>query len=237
MHKPGHSMSHFVIDPIPFAPQPEALLAAVRLRPGSPDAESFLSLLAQAVRVARPKALYTEAYVEAHAMDSVTVGGVTFRSRTLRLNLDQVGRVFPFVATCGTEFDEISIPQEDFLARFWLDAIKEAALHASYQALVAILESRYALHKVASMSPGSGDITVWAIEEQRLLFSLLGDVKAKIGVMLTDSFLMTPNKTISGLVFPTEKAIRTCQVCRREDCPSRQAPFDPSAWEAIQTEM
>jgi hypothetical protein len=55
----------------------------------------------------------------------------------------------------------------------------------------------------------------------------------RIGVGLTESFLMMPNKTVSGLYFPTEKAIRTCQVCKRQDCPSRQAEFDLEAWEAI----
>jgi len=48
--------------------------------------------------------------------------------------------------------------------------------------------------------------------------------------------LMTPNKTVSGIVFPSEKAIRTCQVCKRENCPNRQAEFDPAAWKAIQAQ-
>ena len=84
------------------------------------------------------------------------------------------------------------------------------------------------------MSPGSGDISIWPIEQQQLLFTLLEDGPQQIGVKLTESCLMLPNKTVSGFYFPTEKAIRTCQVCKRENCPSRQAVFDLEAWEAVQ---
>ena len=66
------------------------------------------------------------------------------------------------------------------------------------------------------------------------LFSLLGDAPADIGVTLTDSYLMVPNKTISGIRFPTSVDFRSCQVCHREDCPSRSAPFDQALWDAAE---
>jgi len=53
-------------------------------------------------------------------------------------------------------------------------------------------------------------------------------------VELTDSFLMKPNKTVSGIVFPTEEDFRSCQVCRRADCPSRSAAFDAHLWDLHQ---
>jgi len=225
-----------ILENIPFNPDPENLLTRVHLKAGSPDAQDFLALLEKARLASRPKALYRESYVEAIDDDQVTIADTTFHSRTLRVNLEHVGRVFPFVITCGTEPDAIALPPGDFLAQFWLDAIKAAALEASGAHLNALLEQRYALGKTSSMSPGSGDVSIWPIEEQRLLFGLLGDVRAAIGVSLTESCLMTPNKTVSGIIFPAEKAIRTCQVCRRENCPNRQAEFDPAAWQAIQVQ-
>ena len=83
------------------------------------------------------------------------------------------------------------------------------------------------------MHPGSGDVSVWPIEQQQALFSLLGDVESEIGVRLTESFLMMPNKTLSGILFPTETDFGACQVCRRENCPSRKAPFDEALWQDI----
>jgi hypothetical protein len=89
------------------------------------------------------------------------------------------------------------------------------------------------------MSPGSGDADTWPIQQQADLFALLGgidEVRKQSGVELTDSFLMIPNKTVSGIQFPTETDFRSCQVCHREGCPSRSAPFDAKLWEMMQHE-
>ena len=61
--------------------------------------------------------------------------------------------------------------------------------------------------------------------QQRQLFQLLGDVESSIGVRLTDSFLMIPNKTVSGILFPTEVPFYSCQLCTREACPRRRAEY------------
>ena len=96
------------------------------------------------------------------------------------------------------------------------------------------LNRKFLLGKTSTMSPGSGDATVWPIEQQRDLFALIGDVEGMIDVKLTDSFLMIPNKSTSGIVFPTEKDFRSCQVCHRENCPGRSAAFDPELWKEVE---
>jgi hypothetical protein len=166
----------------------------------------------------------------------VTIDGVTFTSRVLRKNLDKAERVFAFVATCGRELDELEIDADEFLAGFWLDTLKATSLLESIRYLNDYLDRTYALGRTSSMSPGSGDVSVWPIEQQKELFSLLGDVTGAIGVELTPSYLMVPNKTVSGIRFPTEIDFRTCQLCHREDCPSRVAPFDRALWESIEHE-
>jgi hypothetical protein len=75
------------------------------------------------------------------------------------------------------------------------------------------------------MNPGSGNRNFWPIGQQRQLFQLLGDVEASVGVRLTDSFLMTPNKTVSGILFPTDVPFVSCQLCTRENCPRRRAQY------------
>jgi hypothetical protein len=50
-------------------------------------------------------------------------------------------------------------------------------------------------------------------------------------VELTDSFLMVPNKSVSGLRFPTETSVENCQLCPREVCPGRRTPYDPKLYE------
>jgi hypothetical protein len=55
------------------------------------------------------------------------------------------------------------------------------------------LSKRFGLNTLSDMGPGQLD---WPITEQRQLFSILGDVRDKIGVMLTDHTLMIPRKSI-----------------------------------------
>lgn len=219
---------------IPFALDADALLAQARVEPGSDDAKDFRGLVDLATRRGRPKAAYSMAFIEAREGDAVRVGGTLFTSRTLRKNLEAVERVFPMVATCGHEMDEVFPGKGDMLKVFWWDLIKTKLLHAASHHLGEHLHRKFRLGKTATMRPGSGDADVWPIEQQRPLFALLGDVQGEIGVRLTDSFLMMPNKTTSGILFPTEKDFRTCQVCHRDPCPSRQAPFEPKLWEEMQ---
>jgi len=219
---------------IPFELDPASILETVHIAPDSSDAATVRELIGKAQQAARPKALYQESFIQAKGAETVTIEDATFTSRMLRENLDGVERVFPFVATCGHELDTVPLTPGDFLMEFWWDAIKAVLLSCAIKHLKGHLKKRYALEQTSSMSPGSGDVTVWPIEQQRELFSLLGDVKALVGVELTDSCLMKPNKTVSGIVYPAEVDFRTCQVCRRENCPSRSAAFDAALWDLHQ---
>jgi hypothetical protein len=219
---------------IPVSLDSAPLAERLRIPSESGDRADFERLLRIARDKGRPKALYREAFVESVGNGEVVIEGVTFTSRTLGRNLASVGRVFPYIATCGHEMDEVFPAEGDLLQEFWWDTIKAHLLGAAGEHLRDHLHSRFRLGKTSTMSPGAGDRIVWPIEQQELLFSLLGDVRAEIGVELTASFLMVPNKTVSGIRFPTEKDFRACQVCHREDCPSRSAPFDKELWESIE---
>jgi hypothetical protein len=73
---------------------------------------------------------------------------------------------------------------------------------------------------------GPGQLKDWPLEEQRPLFALLGDVEGAVGVTLSDSLLMIPRKSLSGIYFPTEIPFMACQLCPKESCPSRKARYD-----------
>ena len=172
------NQSFEILTDFPFELDPPNLMNTLRIRPGSLVADEFMALFNEAVPTGRPKALYRAAYIESRDGDSVVIDGVTFTSRTLCNNLDGVGRVFPYIATCGTELEELENACHDLLHTYWLDGIKYALLNCSLQYLRSHLERTYAPGKVAHISPGSGDANVWPIKQQKELFSLLGDVKA-----------------------------------------------------------
>ncbi len=222
-----------VLTEIPFSLDADSVMTQAHVKPGSDDAAELRALVDLAVHVGKPKAAYAVSFVELRDGDRVRVGGVSFTSRTLRVNLESTERVFPLVVTCGHEMDEAFSARGDVLKEFWWDLLKTRLLGAANQHLTDHLHRRFRLGKTATMRPGSGDVSVWPIEQQRELFSLLGDVRAAIGVRLTESCLMIPNKTTSGMLFPTERDFRSCEVCHRDDCPSRQAPFNARLWEEI----
>lgn len=213
--------------------QPDAaeLLRQMHLDEGSAEAAEFVDLFKRSAEVAVPKAAYRECFIDARDDDSITIDGQVLHSRILRENVADAQRVFPFVITCGTELDGVEIDSGDFLQEYWLDAIKAAWLDVARQFLVEHLRGLYPYLKTTSMSPGSGDIGVWPIEDQRPLFAILGNVRSAIGVELTDSLLMKPNKTISGIRYPSEQDFRTCRMCHRENCPTRKVPLD-EVWAA-----
>ena len=87
------------------------------------------------------------------------------------------------------------------------------------------------------MSPGDGSRTVWPITQQKQLFSIFGNVEDLIGVRLTDSMLMIPVKSVSGIFVPTEIKFETCQLCPGERCIARKAPYDPGLEKKYQDKL
>jgi hypothetical protein len=247
----GYSLDELdmkILDHIPFDMASEELFRQLHLDPQAQYAREINTLIESARQLARPRAVYEVAFVEHKDADSVIVRRAPpdarqaapqpigperarFTSRVLRANLDGVERVFPYVVTCGPELDAIPVEDGDVFGQFCRDTIKGMALHAAIIHLTNHLKQAYALETLASMNPGSGDLNVWPIEQQKELFGFLGDVQATVGVVLTDTCLMVPNKSVSGIFFPSEYGFESCQLCHREDCPGRRAPFDPHLWE------
>jgi len=220
-----------VFDNIPIDLNLEAVIKRMRLRDGNDRIlEQIREMLDTTRPIARPKAIYEVTYVDNKNGDSLEIGGVKFTSRVLRVNLDKVERVFAYVVTCGRELDEIEIPSTDFIKGYYLDQIKETAVVLARQCVEKYLKERYALGQIAKMAPGAGAEIDWPITQQMELFSLFGGrdkVTELIGVRLTDSFLMVPLKSVSGIFFPTEVSFESCQLCPRERCIGRRAPYDP----------
>ena len=219
---------------IPFSLDVDQIMAQAHVEVESSDAADLLSLIGLAQEIGSPKAAYAACLVGGRAGDKVQIDDIWFRSRTLAHNLESVERVFPLVATCGHELDQGFPGKGDMLKEFWWDLIKNRLLGAANKYLSDHLHRRFRLGKTATMRPGSGDASVWPIEQQKDLFSLLGNLEKEVGVQLTESFLMVPNKTTSGILFPTETDFRSCEVCHRENCPSRHASFNKDLWEEIQ---
>jgi hypothetical protein len=214
-----------LLNDIPFQPDIPYLLNTLHAEPNIQRQRHLERLAAEAQAVARPKAAYKMVAVEQKSPDYVIMGGETFHSRILAVNLEQVYRAFPFVVTCGVELDDWVASKDDMLDYFYADAIAESALRTALQILNDHIIERFRIDSLSQMTPGS--LADWPLSEQRPLFSLLGDSSAAIGMSLLPSMLMTPAKSVSGISFPLAESFASCQLCSMPNCPGRRAPYDP----------
>ncbi len=187
--------------------------------------ENLKELLAEVLPIIKPKAIYEVSFVDDRDEQSIKIDGIEFESRILSENLADIERVFPYIVTCGDELEEYIKNITDYLEKYWLDILKEEAMRSAQNYLKKHIIEEYKIGKIASMNPGSGNIDLWPLSEQEKLFSIFGDTQELIGVKLTESFLMLPNKSLSGIYFPTDIEYVNCQKCKRENCPHRKAPY------------
>jgi hypothetical protein len=218
------SATENIIEDIPFELNLDSLMKRLRVKAESRYADSLLALVHDAQAIVKPKALYKAVYIEAKYDDRVVIDGIELKSRVLRVNLEEAHRVFPFVATCGVEIEDWARSIDDFMKSFWADTIQGIALRSAIKALDKHIDEYFSPGLTSRMSPGS--LKDWPIQEQRTLFTILGDTGDSIGVRLTSSLMMSPTKSVSGILFPTEVNFESCQLCPREDCPGRRAPYD-----------
>ncbi|MGC8877693.1 MAG: vitamin B12 dependent-methionine synthase activation domain-containing protein [Anaerolineae bacterium] len=218
-----------ILDPIPWQIDIVQLAQKLHLVGRSEELKDLKEMVAQALAIGRPKAFYALAPIESRGEQSVVINGIELRSRVLRVNLEQAHRVFSFVATCGTELESWSETVSDrILHRFWADQIKELALRSAIAFMRDHLVTHYRPGRIAQMNPGS--LADWPLGQQKPLFRILGTAPQSIGVQLTEHMLMIPTKSVSGLIFPTESAFESCQLCPLEGCPSRRAEYQPTLY-------
>jgi hypothetical protein len=217
-------MEAVVLDDIPVKIDDETVKRNFRIRDTDKRAGRFEEIMQQARSVARPKAVYREAFVDEITADSVIIDGIGFKSRVMRSNLENIGRIFACVVTCGTEIDEWAKGFKDMLEKFWADSIMESILYGTVEYVFNYFNSVYKLEKAGWMSPGS--LPDWPVTGQAELFTVIGDVKRLIGVELTKRLMLLPIKSVSGIIFPSDINYVNCMLCTKTDCKGRRAPFN-----------
>jgi hypothetical protein len=212
-----------IIKDFPLELNPEEIIKSLGLISPKPQIINSIREYTEKVRpIARPKALYKVAYVDNKLPDSLEIDGIKFTSHILRINLAKVERVFPYIVTCGDEL-EGGFREMDILGSFCLDIIKNYIIKSTVNYLSNYINEHYKLAAASHMNPGS--LKDWPLKEQKQLFSLFGDVEQAIGVRLTESCIMYPLKSASGIYFPTGVSFQSCQLCPRQKCVGRRAPF------------
>ncbi|MBE0478821.1 hypothetical protein IBX65_06875 [Candidatus Aerophobetes bacterium] len=233
MRKEVFSFNHIeVLSEIPVNLNLEKVLKRLKVsdRQQKEQIGSIKKLVQLAGNLIAAKAAYKVSYVEDKKDARVSIEEVEFESKVLRKNLEKIGKVFPYIITIGKDLENRATSANDLLEQFYLEEIADLALEHTLKKLQTYLQQKYRPGRLSRMSPGS--LKDWPITEQRKLFSLFGDTQKIVGVSLTDSYLMIPRKSISGILFPTEINFYSCKLCPRERCERRKAPYDPKLKES-----
>lgn len=129
------------------------------------------------------------------------------------------------VCTLGAEFDRWmrQVQARDMARAVMLDALGSAYVEAGCDAAEEAIRARFpGMHLTDRFSPGYGDLP---LDVQPRLMSLAG--AQHIGVTLTDSLLMNPQKSVTALIGIADKPqmarVRGCAYCAMKyDCQYRK---------------
>lgn len=179
-----------------------------------------------AVKHLHPKSIHRVEYIDQRGKGTENsywahLGSVKIEGSILN-KLDPVSRVFPYITTCGNELESIDLSRFDALSLYWLSILKTKALALARREMKNHIKETYRTNRLNSLNPGSGDLELWPIEELRKVFSLFKGGHESIGVRLSESCLMIPDKCLAGLLFESDHSYESCAYCKRENCPDRR---------------
>jgi len=158
---------------------------------------------------------------------SVTISGVTFRSRDLSEHLKGCMEAVLFAATLGTPADTLQrrYGKTDMARAVILHACEAAYVESYCDFVCGKLSDQIkpeGLYLRPRYSPGYGDFD---IRHQADLLGIL-DAPKKIGLTMTDSFMLAPSKSVTAVIGLTKKQkaaiIAKCMECKSINCPFRK---------------
>ncbi len=220
-----------IIDNLPVEIDRETLLKLAGYSDKRPAPRRLVVVAEQVIERARalahPRAIY-EVHETAHSEDgAVLLGGGRFTGKILSRVLKGSDLAAVYAATLGPELDEESsrlAGEGDVLSSVLLDTAGSLVLaKASIFFIGKVFDAQAAPRGCAVTPPFGPGQCRWDLTEQRVLFDLIAP--SRIGITLTDTFLMIPKKSVSGILGigkPDEIFTTTpCRICDRKDCPGR----------------
>ena len=136
-----------VIENIPIKLDSDDLVKGLRIRRNVEYIKDKLDSLIEAITpVMNPKALYSISFDDKIEGDQVTIGDTVFTSKIVRMNLEQVGRVFPYIVTAGSELDDMELSKRQ--SAMLLDQVKTVVVSKAYQYLRTHLAEKYGIKKL-----------------------------------------------------------------------------------------
>jgi hypothetical protein len=209
----------------------EQVYCGIGYAPDSEPAPRVASLindhLDEAQQLVKPSYSHLIRQVElVYGASVILEDGTVFHSQILARTLEKAEEVIVFALTIGGELEDEAarLAREGLI----LQATTLETIGSLYtEQLASWVEMRigdlaHAWGRTASwrFSPGYCD---WDVSQQRAVFSMLGEDCA--GIHLTDSCLMIPRKSMSGIIGIGDSDINDynpCATCDKHDCVGRR---------------
>lgn len=179
-------------------------------------------LICELVPKATLRYIYQVVEAEKLSPRQVRMAGKTFTPEGIICSyLQGMTHALLFIGSAGWEFDrakEALKANDDIVADFIADSIGSVLAEMT----VARIEQDYVGKETISM-PYSPGYCNWDIREQHILFSLFPE--RPCGIILSESSLMTPEKSVSGFFALGETLQRQpyhCQICKNTKCFKRR---------------
>ena len=202
----------------------DSLLSVLHVDEENDLIEDIKIMFEAAIEIARPIAIYVP--LSPGLCDgTIELYGVKLEEPFVYEMLSNCNIVIPYVISCGQEIDLWSQSFTDVFEQFVADELKQLCLNVIREKLFSEVHEKYfkTEGKISHINPGS--LKEWPITGQTALFNILGGVTSDIGVRLLDSLLMSPGRSVSGIMFQAEQTFHNCQLCPKIDCPNRRVPY------------
>lgn len=181
-------------------------------------------VLAKTQRICKPRLFYRICNGEVMSPLHIEIGGVNFRPGKIITDSLAGAELFClFVVTAGCEFEEFRHSYKeagDCVREFIADSVGSVLAEACVADLEQRLDRELEVPHTYPYSPG---YCGWKVTEQHLLFGMLPD--RPCGIELTESSLMYPIKSISGVIgigSQVERKPYGCAICRNTTCYKRR---------------
>jgi hypothetical protein len=227
--KKGSIMAFEIARDISFSIPEKALLKRIDNRPYRSASSRLLKSIKRAIGDIRKSsnfiALFRITNVDT-SNGTIDISNQHFESRKLKSILTPCRKAIVFLTTLGEDIDHLI--KEKMKKKpsygYVLDAVASVAVESGTQRLLDRIEHDFDGETETTLrySPGYCD---WALREQKKLFRILPS--DRIGVSLTESFLMSPRKSISGIAGICRKESllfsgNACLNCAKMDCSCRR---------------
>jgi hypothetical protein len=228
MQQVGETLKSYRFEFSELAIEPGLIDDYIGFTPGAaPDPFPLIirEIVAESEKLVKPEggyALYRNINIDRENKRTI-IGDVEFDTKSIvTRHMDKSGMIAVFACTAGAEISRLASEYNKnghIVHAYIADSLGSIVVERAMDLIQENLKSRKQIQGLKITNRYSPGYCGWEIKEQRKLFSLLPDQFC--GISLTDSMLMKPIKSVSGIIGIGRDVLYdhyTCNYCKDVNC-------------------